>query len=94
MSSHHLLATDTKQHSKKSCLLISVVTIVDSHSGDSLTNFSCISSFCGFEKIFNSSCFRTKLCPLAHSKAHLLTLGCGEGKCSVYRRAKQGVWDS
>ena len=25
--------------------------------------------------------------PLMHSKASLLTLGCGEGKCSIYCRA-------
>ena len=26
------------------------------------------------------------------SKVNLLTLGCGEGKCSVYCKAKQRVW--
>ena len=41
---------------------------------------------------------QTWVCSAAHSKAHLLTPSCGEGKCSVYWRAYKtrgpGTWCS
>ena len=35
---------------------------------------------------------QTWICSPAYHKDNLLTLDCGEGTCSVYYKAKQGVW--